>query len=313
VTGLLLVLALAGFLAWSVSRSSGSSRPATAGTPLASTHKATVPSVVGVSYAQAVRRLGRLGVHVVELDQFSSEPTGVVLSQDTAAGRRLPSGATIALTVSKGAARSSMPRVVGASVRAATAKLHARQLAVLRFTVVSDATVGTVVSSFPPRGSVLHYGDQARLNVSGGIPASLRRSLHAPVRVPDLRGATEESAQARLRALALTPDVFYVRSNRSAGLVARQSVVSGAQVRLGTLVGLAVSLGADGAAATPVPYLVGRSKAAAAQLLRSTGFRVRIVSQQAAVDTAARTVLDEQPMGGTKAPLHAVVTIVIAA
>ena len=77
--------------------------------------------------------------------------------------------------------------------------------------------------------------------------------------------------------------------------------------------GLAVSLGPGGAADTPVPYVVGRSAAAGAQLLQSTGFRIRVVSEQAAGGTAAGTVIDEQPMGGTKAPGHAVVTIVIAA
>ena len=210
-------------------------------------------------------------------------------------------------------ARSSVPKLVGSSAQVATAKLQALQLAVLRFTVVSDAPVGTVVSSFPPRGSVLHYGDQARLNLSGGIPSTLRPLLHAPARVPDLRGTSADVAQDRLRVLALTPDLFYERSARAPGLVVRQSVAAGTQVRLGTLVGLGVSLGPNGTATTPVPYVVGRSQAAAAQLLRTTGFQPRLVSQPAADGTAARTVLDEQPMGGTKAPLHAVVTIVIAA
>jgi beta-lactam-binding protein with PASTA domain len=84
-------------------------------------------------------------------------------------------------------------------------------------------------------------------------------------------------------------------------------------VQLGTLVGLALSLGPHGSATTPVPYVVGRSSAAAVGLLSSTGFHVRVVTQRSAAAAASRSVIDEQPMGGTKAPAHAVVTIVIAA
>jgi eukaryotic-like serine/threonine-protein kinase len=234
-----------------------------------------------------------------------------VLSQDTAAGTRLPIAATIALTVSKGVARSAMPELVGSSAQAATVKLRALQLAVLRFTVVSDVPVGTVVSSFPAPGSVLRYGDQARLNISGGIPVGV--NLAAQAVVPDLHGASNTEAQARLRERGVTPNVLYVRSHRAAGLVVRQSVAPGTRVRLGTIVGLDISLGSRGTAETPVPYIVGRARNAAVQLLRSTGFRVRLVPQRATARTPARTVLDEQPMGGTKAPVHAVVTLVIAA
>ena len=304
-TGSLLVVAMAGLLLpWSVSRSSDSSRPATAGTALA-------PSVVGQTYGSALRRIAGLGLRAVELRQFSSEPEGVVLSQDTRPGAPLAAGSAIALTVSKGVARSAMPKLVGAPAAAATRRLKALQLAVLSFRVASDAPVGTVVSAFPSPGAMLRYGDQARLNVSGGIPAGV--SLERLPRVPAVVGVTAERAQARLRALGLAPDLFYVRSRRPAGLVVRQSAGPRTTAQLGTLVGLAISIGPRGIAQTPVPYVVGRASAAGAELLRSTGFDVRVVRGPAPAGVNAQRVLDEQPMGGTKAPLHAVVTIVIAA
>lgn len=301
---LLVVVVLAGLLAWSVSRLGGASRPASAGTRAA-------PSVVGETIAVAQRRLATAGLRAVELGSFSSKPEGVVLSQDTRTGARVAAGATVALTVSKGAARSSMPVLAGVPAPAAAAKLEALHLAVLRFRVVSDAPVGTVVSTFPAPGAALHYDDPVRLNVSGGIPSGT--VLASSVRVPSLVGASGDAAQSRLRALGLTPDLFYVRSTRPAGLVARQSVAARTSARLGALVGLGISLGAHGVVRTPVPYVVGRPLAAGTSLLRSTGFQVRIVDVLAPAGTKPRTVLDEQPMGGTKAPDHAVVTIVIAA
>jgi beta-lactam-binding protein with PASTA domain len=295
---LLALAALAAVVSWSETRQRGSSR------------SATIPSVVGERYASARARLEAVGVHVVRLDQFSSGPAGAVLSQDTPSGVSVHSGETVALTVSKGAAGSAMPDLAGAPADVATARLRALQFAVLTFTIVSDAPVGTVVSSFPAHGSRLHYGDQARLNVSGGDRAG---SLRGPAHVPGVTGSNEGRAQARLRAVGLTPDFFYVHSDRAAGLLVRQTVAAGSWARLGTLVGLAVSVGPGGSAETPVPYVVGRTAGFGTNLLRSTGFRVRVVTQHPAAWTVARTVLDEQPMGGTKAPAHAVVTIVIAA
>jgi serine/threonine-protein kinase len=247
----------------------------------------------------------------VELRRFSSQPEGVVLSQDTQPGARLVRGSAIALTVSKGAARSAMPRLAGAPAATAARRLKTLQLAVLSFRVVSDAPVGTVVSTLPAPGAALGYGDQARLNVSGGISAGV--SLRSPVRVPAVVGTTAPRAQARLRALGLTPDLFYVRSTLPTGLVVRQSVAPHGSARLGTLVGIGISVGPHGVAQTPVPYVVGRQATAGAALLRSTGFDVRVVRGPAPEGAGAQRVLDEQPMGGTKAPLHAVVTIVIAA
>jgi beta-lactam-binding protein with PASTA domain len=191
---------------------------------------------------------------------------------------------------------------------AAVAALGRLHLAALRFAVFSDAPRGTVVSTFPAAGLAVGYDGQARVDVSGGPPPTGA----APAIVPDVRGAGADAAQQRLRGLWLVPNLFYVRSSESAGTVVRQTVAPGTRARLGTLVGLALSLGRHGEATTPVPYVVGRSAAAAVGLLRSTGFHVRVVTQRSPA-VPAGSALDEQPMGGTKAPAHAVVTIVIAA
>lgn len=270
-----------------------------------SARSVALPRVVGDRSAAATAQLAGLGIKTVTLTQFSSFPRGVVIAQGQPAGTRVAGGSTLALTVSAGVARSVMPSTAGTRAAPAAAKLRQLHLAVLSFTVFSDEPRGTVVSSFPAAGVAVPYDGQARLDVSGGPPPFGA----APARVPDLRGAGDARAQQRLRALWLVPDVFYVRSSTPAGTVVRQTVEPGARVRPGTLVGLGLS----GTATTPVPYVVGRSSAAAAALLRGTGFHVRVVTQQAASAVARSSVIDEQPMGGTKAPAHAVVTIVIAA
>ena len=279
-----------------------------AGCATARSSGVVLPRVVGERTPAASARLAVLGVKTVTLSQFSSQPRGVVISQGQPAGSRVTRGSTIALTVSAGVAHSVMPKLAGARAAAATAALGRLHLAVLRFTVFSDAPRGTVVSSFPAAGAAVRYDGQARIDVSGGPPPS----GSAPARVPDVVGAGADDAQRVLRALWLTPDLYYVRSSESAGSIVRQTVAPGTRARLGTLVGLALSLGPHGSATTPVPYVVGRTSAAAVGLLGSTGFHVRVVTQRSPAAPAG-SVIDEQPMGGTKAPAHAVVTIVIAA
>jgi len=275
-----------------------------AGCATARSSGVVLPGVVGERSAVAANRLGALGIKVVRLPRFSSQPRGVVISQGQPAGTRLAHGSTVALTISAGVAHSTMPRLAGMPAASAMAALQRLHLAALSFTVFSDAPRGTVVSSFPAAGVAVGYDGQARINVSGGRVVAAARA-----RVPDLRGTDGVAAQQRLRSQWLVPDVFYVRSSAPAGSVVSQTVAPGARVHLGTLVGLALS----GSATTPVPYVVGRSSAAAAELLRSSGFHVHVVAQRSAAAAARRSVLDEQPMGGTKAPAHAVVTIVIAA
>lgn len=269
----------------------------------------TLPRVVGDRSTVASDRLASLGINVVTLPRFSPQPRGVVIAQGQPAGAKLAHGSTVALTVSSGVARSTMPKLAGLRTTGATTALRRLHLAVLAFTVFSDAPRGTVVSSFPAAGAVLGYDGQARVDVSGGPPPVGA----APASVPNVRGEDGSTAQKRLRARWLVPDLFYAPSAAPEGSVVRQTVAPGTRARLGTLVGLAVSLGPHGSATTPVPYVVGRSSAAAVGLLSSTGFHARVVTQRSAAAAAQGSVIDEQPMGGTKAPVHAVVTIVIAA
>lgn len=267
-----------------------------------------LPGVVGERGAVATTRLAALGVKVVILPQYSSSPRGVVIAQGQPAGSHVTSGATVALTVSAGVARNTMPPVVGMRAATALAALRRLHLAPLSFTVFSGARRGTVVSSFPAQGAVLAYDAQARLDIAGGPPPTGA----ATVRVPDVALSDGSTAQRDLRAGWLVPDVFYVRSRDPIGSVVRQTVKPGLRVQAGTLVGLALSLGSRAVAITPVPYVVGRPSSAAVALLRSTGFHVRVVVQRSATASSG-SVVDEQPMGGTKAPVHAVVTVVMAA
>jgi serine/threonine protein kinase/beta-lactam-binding protein with PASTA domain len=82
-----------------------------------------VPSVVGQTFAAASTALTKAGFIVTRTDIDSLKPKGQVVDQSPAAGTNLTSGATIALSVSKGQTVKQIPDVTGQSQADAEALL----------------------------------------------------------------------------------------------------------------------------------------------------------------------------------------------
>lgn len=146
---------------------------------------------------------------------------------------------------------------------------------------------GLVLSQEPPSGVVTRRSRSVRVWISDGPRITV---------VPALVGESERTAQLRAQADALSVgSVAEVRSAEyPAGVVIGQWPEAKAQ---GSTVTLLVNRGEEGRTYV-MPDLIGVSGARAADLLRSRGFRVAIVSEQPYAGIPAGTVIRQQPSAG---------------
>jgi serine/threonine-protein kinase len=199
----------------------------------------TVPSVIGMSYDDATRRLDDEGFRVTTGEQryHQSAPEGSVLEQSPPAGSREPRGTTIALDLSRGPRFSEVPRLTGMTQSEAERLIEEAGL---------ERGIVTEVASDAPRGQVLESTPDAGSRVS--LPASVSLSVSAgpgAVEVPDVVGQAVSEARALLQQVG-----FRVRtrldslSTTPAGIVVQQRPFPGSSTRSGAVITLTVSTGA---------------------------------------------------------------------
>lgn len=198
--------------------------------------------------------------------------------------------ALIAMRVAVRARDVTVPDVVGLAVDEAGNRLAAVDLTLrLEENRRADATVpaGHVLGQDPPAGESARRMRSVRVWVSAGPRIA---------QVPRLVGESERSAQVRLVQEGLTEAT--VAEFRSADYPA--DVVVAQWPEPGTVTGdvrLLVNRGLEQVSFV-MPELIGLPGTRAADYLRGRGFRVTIVSQQAAPGLPPGIVLRQAPMGG---------------
>jgi serine/threonine-protein kinase len=132
-----------------------------------------VPNVVGKTLELANRQLeaARLAVKRGPDRYNDNLPKGVVVAVDPKAGELVKPGATVTVTVSKGKAPISVPRVLGKNIAEARATLEGLGLRVLEEQKDSDKPAGEVIEQTPTDGAGVERGAEIRLQVSKGPPA----------------------------------------------------------------------------------------------------------------------------------------------
>jgi beta-lactam-binding protein with PASTA domain len=271
--------------------------------------RVVVPSVTDLPQAQARQRLEDAGFDVRVRRVFAGAPEGRVIEQEPRGGERAERGSTVRLLVSKGRNLSRVPDVLGLSEDEAVQMLRAREFDVRIFDVPSPDPRGTVVAQVP-RGGVLAPPDaRVRINVSSGEGTGTPTERR--VEVPDVTGLQQTAALRRLRDAGVEGEVQFTRSSQPRGRVLRQEPAAGTETERGAVVVLTVSAGTTAAARVAVPDVVGQDEAAAVQTLEDAGFRVENVPVPLEDPSQEGLVVDQQPLGGTRAPRGAVVTIFV--
>ena len=197
-----------------------------------------VPSVIGLTYADAVRQLEQKGLKGERGESrfHNSSPRGTVLEQTPIAESRETPGSRVRLIVSSGQRVGTVPGIIGMSREAALNALE-----------VSGFDAGEVVErpSNEPRGAVID--SRPRPGAQAPMPSTVSLVLSAgptTIIVPDLVGRPVNEASQLLRQVGLSVgDISYATPNAiadAAAVVSAQSPPAGAQAGGGSRVNMTV-------------------------------------------------------------------------
>jgi WD40 repeat protein len=215
----------------------------------------TVPNAVGQSRAAADIALGgaNLVTGTVTEQCSGTVAEGIVMNQNPAAGQQANLGSTVALVVSSGPCKVTVPGVVGQTQGGAGTALTRANLSTGTVTQQCSAGVeaGRVISQDPAAGARMLLGSAVALVVSTGAcsvegEGEGEGEPAIDLTVPQVVGLAVEQAQTTVTGAGLTISVAEESSDTvAAGLVLRQQPAAGMQVAPGTQVSLVVSSGPE--------------------------------------------------------------------
>ncbi len=197
-----------------------------------------------------------------------------------------------------GGKTTAVPLVDNETVATAESQLKTADLVpAVVYQANSDVAKGRVINSSPAEGNNVAAHTVVTLYVSTGA---------APVKVPDVEGQQENSAQSTLQS-----DGFQVKiqtdatSTEPSGTVVIQSPVGGTSVPPGSTVTIFVSGGVT------VPNVVGVPGTSAVTELQNDGFKVEQVTAAGPAGTAPGSVWQQHPSANTPEAAGSTVIIYI--
>ncbi len=132
--------------------------------------RATIPSLLGLSRADAERALDKAGLAMGQVrEEASDSARGLVLDARPSEGQVVPLGTRVDLAVSSGPAELTMPDVVGRDFDGARTLIAQLGLAIAPAEYDPNSTLpaGTVVAQTPAAGSPVPAGTSVALRVAG--------------------------------------------------------------------------------------------------------------------------------------------------
>jgi eukaryotic-like serine/threonine-protein kinase len=239
-----------------------------------SSESATVPNVVGLREAEAVRRIRAADLRPNTLHYRTGRAVGRVFLQRPRPGSEVEPDSTVMLGVSRGPGEATVPRLIGLSEAEAAERLSARRLEPRVVRVASRRPVGTVVAQNPSAGQRLDVGASVRMNVSRGRAA--RRTTTTTTTTTATTTTTTTTTTA-------------------------PGATTTARTRTGA------------PATATVPDVVGLDAPTAEQRLRRAGFAVRSVPRNTTDPAEDGIVLEQRPSGGALARRGSQVLLTVGA
>jgi serine/threonine-protein kinase len=220
-----------------------------------------VPSLVGMSAAQARDKASAAGFTLETLSRPAGQPAGQVIDQAPQAGAGLESGAQVMAVVSAGQQQVSVPKLIGSTQTAAEQLLESQGLQASPRNVDSTKAKGIVVAQDPPEGTKVVKGTSVGLAVSTG---------QGQVKVPGVQGSTQADAVKAVTDAGLVPIVIQVPSQQPEGTVIAQDPAPNQQSRAGSKVRLNVSGGPASTQTTTVTTSETQTETTATTVTTST-------------------------------------------
>ena len=230
------VVAVLALLGWFVySQLGGGSKPNTP-TPstTASIAQVAVPTVIGLSEADATAALEKAGLTVARTEAPSNDvEKGNVSSVSPDEGTQVKPGSEVTITVSTGPGTVTIEDVSGQSITEATQALTGQGLTVAAQTQSEDNPdfkAGTVIRTDPKAGTEVDPNTEVTLVVASG-----------QVDVPDVVGQNIDKATKALEDRGLRVRITNLPSDQKEGTVLEQDPANG-KVEAGTTVNLTVAV-----------------------------------------------------------------------
>ncbi|WP_327724480.1 Stk1 family PASTA domain-containing Ser/Thr kinase [Streptomyces europaeiscabiei] len=261
------------------------------------------PSFVGQSEAEAKRAAVNVDLKVtVTKDECENEKAGNVCKQAPGVGDPVKKGDTIALVISTGAPRVTVPDVQGIKFDEAEAQLLDKGLKVEKKTEESDRTAGIVIDQDPDGGKI-EKGSTVTLTVA-----------RAPDKetVPDVARQSCDAAKNQIAANNLVGTCTEVETadDSLVGKVVATNPEAGSELNKGDTVTIQIGKAAEEEKPeAEVPNVVGRTVGQAKQILQAAGFtNIQFANGSDQSDTAF--VTDQDPDGGNDAdPAQTTITL----
>ena len=203
----------------------------------------SMPNLVGMSYDEVrnTEEYSQFNFIIEERAMTDQYEAGIIYYQNVTAGTQVRANRTIRIKVSDGITTLYVPNLVGQDVSAAEQTLYDMGLDYsIRTQETEDDSIPAdqVLSTDPPAGTQIEQNAIITLYISRG-------SVTAALRVPDVRGRTQEDATARLEAVGLQVSVTEVDSDQAPGIVVEQSIAPNEFVPEDGTITISVSNGSD--------------------------------------------------------------------
>ena len=229
-----------------------------------------------------------------------------MVTTSPAPGAEVPPDTVVELRVGRGPDRIQVPALVGQTAIEAQASVQRLGLSLApvpqQREVDDPGQVGRVLAQDPPAGQFLAPGTPVLLTIG-----RQRETL----RVPDVVGQDQQTAETTLEGVGLRVTVTQVDGGGQPGTVVDTSPAAGSTVARNSSVTLEVSRGNQ----LTVPSVVGKTPSEAASTLSGAGFTgsVSQTSQQTNDPTKFGKILSQSPSAGSQADAGGTISVVVGA